>query len=89
MIFRGINYQDLLEEKSDLMQLLDGLQQIKVEIKILLKQVWQRREKTIEYLNGGNLADAAFSLAMVGKEEWIRLHNIFKKKILKYRGKFL
>jgi len=40
MIFRGINYQDLLEEKSDLMQLLDGLQQIKVEIKILLKQVW-------------------------------------------------
>jgi putative transposase len=40
-----------------------------------------------EYLNNRILADTAFSLTMVGREEWIRLHNIFEEEKFKVAGK--
>ena len=40
-----------------------------------------------EYLNNRILADTALSLTMVGREEWIRLHNIFEEEEFKVAGK--
>lgn len=40
----------------------------------------------MEYLYGGNLTDTTFSLEMVGKDEWIRLHQIFEKENFEVTG---
>ncbi len=40
-----------------------------------------RHSRYREYLNGANVADTIFSLAMVRRNEWICLHNIFQEKI--------
>lgn len=40
-----------------------------------------------EYLTDRILADTAFSLMMVGRDEWIRLHNIFIEENFEVAGK--
>lgn len=40
-----------------------------------------------EYLNGGNLVDTSFSLKMVGRDEWLRIHNIFEEDNFEVSGK--
>lgn len=40
-----------------------------------------------EYLQGGNLTDTAFSLAMLGRNEWIRLHQISTEETFEVSGK--
>jgi len=40
-----------------------------------------------EYLTDRILADTAFSLMMVGRDEWIRLHNIFAEENFEVAGK--
>ncbi|WP_378954891.1 transposase [Pelosinus sp. sgz500959] len=39
-----------------------------------------------EYLYGRSLTDTAFSLELVGREEWIRLHNIFEEENFEVSG---
>ena len=38
-------------------------------------------------MHGGSLVDTAFSLSMLGREEWIRLHNILEKENYEVEGK--
>jgi putative transposase len=40
-----------------------------------------------EYLYGGSLTDTSFSIKMVGRDEWIRLQNIFEEGIFEVSGK--
>ena len=40
-----------------------------------------------EYLHGGNITDTAFSLKMVGKDEWIQLHQIIEQENFEVSGK--
>lgn len=40
-----------------------------------------------EYLHGGILTDTRLSLAMVGRDEWVRLHQIFTEESFEVSGK--
>lgn len=40
-----------------------------------------------EYLQGSTLVETSFSLSLVGKDEWIRLHQIFEQEAFEVSGK--
>jgi len=58
-----------------------------VKAGMVAKMEEYRHSSYRDYLNGGNFTDTSFSLAMVGRDEWIRLHNIFQEENFEVSGK--
>jgi hypothetical protein len=74
-------------KENDAAGLLRYIHQNPVKAGIVEKMEDYKYSSYKEYLNNRILADTAFSLTMVGREEWIRLHHIFEEEKFKVAGK--